>query len=163
MGSLRLIASVLFLLTVLLPGQGVAQEPDPADGPTFVAHDVEPVLANQEELGHVLRRVYPSGYRDTGLDVTALLWVYVARDGSVGATQVLKSTGYDVFDRAAEQVANAMSFDPALKNDEPIAVWVQKAIKFDSGDSGGFLEGPALVADDVVQARDSAKKQEDKQ
>lgn len=161
MGSLKLYAPAILLLAVLLPQPGWAQDPDPADGPTFIAYDVEPVLSNQEELGHVLRRVYPSGYRDTGLDVTALLWVYVARDGSVGASEVLKSTGYDVFDRAAEQVADAMFFEPALRNDEPIAVWVQKAIQFDSGDSGGFLEGPALVADDVVQARDSARKNQD--
>lgn len=163
MGRLKALVPAVLLVAMLLPGQAFAQDPDPAAGPTFIAYDVEPVLSNQEELGHVLRRVYPSGYRDTGLDVTALMWVYVARDGSVAATQVLKSTGYDVFDRAAEQVAKAMFFEPALRNDEPVGVWVQKAIQFNSGDSGGFLEGPALVADDVVQARDSARKnQEDK-
>ncbi|MBT8462626.1 MAG: energy transducer TonB, partial [Gemmatimonadetes bacterium] len=102
--------------------------------------------------------VYPSGYRDTGLDVTAILWVYVARDGSVGATQVLKSTGYDVFDRAATQVAEAMVFEPALRDGEPLAIWMNQAIHFESGESGGFLEGPALVADDVVRARDSVSK-----
>ncbi len=156
--GLRLLLPVLVLLA-LTPARDVrAQDPDPADGPVFVAYDVEPTIANGEELGHVMRRVYPSGYRDTGLDVTAILWVFVARDGSVGATQVLKSTGYDVFDRAATQVAEAMVFEPALRDGEPLAVWMNQAIHFESGDSGGFLEGPALVAEDVVRARDSVSK-----
>lgn len=157
MPGFRLLASVLVLLTLLPAHRLLAQDPDPADGPVFVAYDVEPTITNSEELGHVMRRVYPSGYRDTGLDVTAILWVFVARDGSVGAARVLKSTGYDVFDRAATQVAEAMSFDPALRDGEPVAIWMNKAIHFKSGDSGGFLEGPALVAEDVVRARDSAR------
>ncbi|MGB5673504.1 MAG: TonB family protein, partial [Gemmatimonadota bacterium] len=66
--------------------------------------------------------VYPSGYRDSGLDVTAILWVYVARDGTVGAFEVLKSNGYGVFDRAAEQVVSAMLFEPALRDGEPLAI-----------------------------------------
>jgi TonB family protein len=157
----RLLVAVLVLL-VLLPAPGAfAQDPDPADGPVFVARDVEPTITNEEELGHVLRRVYPSGYRDTGLDVTAILWLYVARDGSVGATKVLKSTGYDVFDRAATQVGEAMVFEPALRDGEPVAVWMNQAIKFNSGDSGGFLEGPAFVADDVVRERDSIRNNQD--
>ena len=114
MSGRRLLVPFLVLL-VLFPARRVsAQDPDPADGPVFVAHDVEPTITNGEELGHVLRRVYPSGYRDTGLDVTAILWVFVARDGTVGGSQVLQSSGYGVFDRAATQVAEAMVFGPAL-------------------------------------------------
>ena len=156
MPGFRLLAAMVVLLALMPAHRVFAQDPDPADGPVFVAHDVAPTISNSEELGHVMRRVYPSGYRDTGLDVTTILWVYVARDGSVGATRVLKSSGYDVFDRAAEQVGQAMAFDPALRDDEPIAVWMNQVIHFKSGDSGGFLEGPALVAEDVVRARDDA-------
>jgi TonB family protein len=146
-------------LAVLLPTQRVsAQDPDPADGPVFVAHDVEPTITNGDDLKHVLRRVYPSGYRDTGLDVTTVLWVYVGRDGSVGATRVLTSSGYEVFDRAATQVAEAMVFEPALRDGEPLAVWIHQAVHFKSGESGRFLEGPALVVEDVIDSRDSIAK-----
>ncbi len=141
MPGLRLLVPVLLLLALMPARQVFAQDPDPADGPVFVAHDVEPTVNNSEELGHVMRRVYPSGYRDTGLDVTTILWVYVARDGAVGATQVLKSSGYDVFDRAAEQVGQAMSFDPALRDGEPVAVWMNQVVHFKSGDSGRISRG----------------------
>ena len=162
MPGLRLLVPVLVLFALLPAHRVFAQDPDPADGPVFVARDVEPTITNGGELQHVLRRVYPSGYRDTGLDVTAILWVYVARDGSVGAFKVLQSSGYDVFDRAAEQVVEAMVFEPALRDSEPVAVWMHQAIHFKSGESGRFLEGPALVAEDVVRARDSiANRNED--
>jgi len=160
--GLRLFVPVLVLLTVLPTHRVFAQDPDPADGPVFVARDVEPTITNGEELNHVLRRVYPSGYRDTGLEVTTIMWVYVARDGSVGASKVLESSGYDVFDRAAEQVVEAIVFEPALRDSEPVAVWMHQAVHFKSGDSGRFLEGPAMVADDVVRSRDSTEnRQED--
>ena len=162
MPGLRLLVPVLVLFALLPAHRVFAQDPDPADGPVFVARDVEPTITNGGELQHVLRRVYPSGYRDNGLDVTAILWVYVARDGSVGAFKVLQSSGYDVFDRAAEQVVEAMVFEPALRDSEPVAVWMHQAIHFKSGESGRFLEGPALVAEDVVRARDSiANRNED--
>ena len=155
--------AVLVLLLALLPTDRVfAQDPDPADGPVFVARDVEPTLENTEELKHILRRVYPSGYRDTGLDVTTILWVYVEADGRVGSCEVLRSSGYVVFDRAAEQLAECMLFTPALRDNEPLGVWIHQAVHFKSGDSGNFGEGPAMVADDVVRSRDSAQnRQED--
>ncbi len=156
MPGLRPLVPILVLLALLPTHRVFAQDPDPADGPVFVACDVEPTITNGEELSHVLRRVYPSGYRDTGLDVTTILWVYVARDGSVGASEVLKSSGYAVFDRAAMQVAAAMFFEPALRDSEPVAVWMHQVVHFKSGEGGRFLEGPAMVADDVVRARDSA-------
>ena len=154
---------VVLALALLLPTQRVsAQDPDPADGPVFVARDVEPTITNGEELNHVLRRVYPSGYRDTGLEVTTIMWVYVARDGSVGASKVIEPGGHAGLDRAAEQVVEAIVFEPALRDSEPVAVWMHQAVHFKSGDSGRFLEGPAMVADDVVRSRDSTEnRQED--
>jgi TonB family protein len=122
MPRLRLLLPVMLLLAFVPTPGLLAQDLSPADGPVFIAHDVAPTITNSGELSHVLRRVYPSGYRDTGLDVTAILWVYVARDGTVGAFEVLKSNGYGVFDRAAEQVVSAMLFEPALRDGEPLAI-----------------------------------------
>lgn len=133
------------LLALMSPQALAGQDPDPADCPTFVARDTEPTIKNMDELAQVLKRVYPSGYRDTGLDVSTILWVFVGSDGTVGATEVLKTSGYDVFDRAAQQLADAMEFDPALRGEEPVGVWINQVINFDSGDSGRFLEGPALL------------------
>ncbi|MHC4091875.1 MAG: energy transducer TonB [Planctomycetota bacterium] len=146
------LGAVLVLLA-FLPTQLFAQEaePEPAAGPVYVARDVEPTLTNQDELKHLLNRAYPSGYRDTGLDVTTIVWVYVEPDGTVGACEVLTSSGYEVFDRAATQVAEGMIFTPALREDEPVGVWINQAIRFKSGESGRFLEGPALMGEDLAK------------
>ncbi len=137
------IASLLVLLALLPLGRVFAQDSVKVEGPVYVARDVEPTLKNGEELKQFLHRVYPSGYRDTGLDVTTILWVYVGLEGAVGACEVLKSSGYDVFDHAAEQVAEGMLFTPALREGEPVGVWINQAVRFKSGASGRFLEGPA--------------------
>ena len=154
------IAGLLAVLAVLPMGSLLAQ--DPADGPTYIARDVEPVIKNMEELTFVMRRVYPAGYRDTGLDVTAIMWVYVSPDGTVGGRRVLKSSGYAVFDQAAEKLVDAMVFTPALRSDEPIGVWINQAVRFDSGDSGRFMEGPALLAEEHVDMDRGQGKDEDK-
>ncbi|MBK5096928.1 MAG: TonB family protein [Gemmatimonadetes bacterium] len=98
---------------------------------------------NAEEVGQLLNRSYPSGYRDIGLDVTTVLWVFVTTDGTVGASQVLKTSGYDVFDGAAMRVAGKMGYSPAQLGDEPVAVWVNQAIHFKSAEAGQLLDAPA--------------------
>jgi TonB family protein len=150
----------LTVLLALLPLTGVLAQ-DPADGPTYIARDVEPTIKNMEELALVMRSVYPAGYRDTGLDVTAIMWVYVNPDGTTGGRKVLKSTGYAVFDQAAEKLVDAMVYTPALRDGEPIGVWINQAVKFDSGDSGRFMEGPALLAEEHVDMDRGHGKDED--
>ncbi len=142
------IAGLLVLLALLPISRVSAQDSVKVEGPVYVARDVEPTIRNGKELRRIMRRVYPSGYRDTGLDVTAIMWVYVEADGTVGAREVLKSSGYDVFDRAAEQLTDGMLFTPALREGEPLGVWINQAIHFKSGDTGHFLEGPALLAEE---------------
>lgn len=147
---------VLLVLAVLLPlGSAFAQEDPKEAGPTFIARDVEPTLKNSKDVRRVMRRVYPSGYRDTGIQATTIMWVYVEPDGTVGARQVLKTSGYEVFDQAAGTLVDAMEFTPATRDGEPLGVWINQAIHFKSGESGGFLEGPALLAEEPEEPEDS--------
>lgn len=146
----------LILLALPAGGSLEAQEsPAKTEGPAYIARDVEPAIKKMQDLKRIMRRVYPSGYRDTGLDVTSIMWVYVEPDGTVGGHQVLKSSGYEVFDRAAEQVVEGMVFTPALRNGEPVGVWVNQAVHFKSGESGRFLEGPALLAEEPQEVQNS--------
>ena len=149
------IAGLLALLALLPIGPVFAQEAAPDAGPVYIARDVEPAITNGKELRRIMRRVYPSGYRDTGLDVTAIMWVYVELDGTVGAREVLKSSGYDVFDRAAEQLTESMLFTPALREGEPLGVWINQAIRFESGEGGRFMEGPALLAEEPKEPEEA--------
>lgn len=145
----RRLGVFLLLCLAFLPSDRVvaqnAADSLKAAGPVFIARDAEPTLKNAKEVKLLLERLYPSGYRDTALDVTVVLWLFVEADGTVGACQVLKSSGYTVFDSAAEQVAEGMVFNPATYQDEPVGVWINQAIHFKSTDTGRLLEGPRSV------------------
>ena len=128
---------ILLTLLALVPANRASaqeQETDLADGPVFVARDTEPVLKNQTAVLQMLGRVYPNQLRLTGQEATVVLWLLVEEDGTVGACQVLKSGGNPGFDEAAQEVAGIMEFEPATLGGEPVAVWIQQAIKFQPGD-----------------------------
>ena len=99
------LAGLLVLLALLPTHRVFAQAPNPADGPVFVARDVEPVLENTVEVQQALGREYPESMRLTGHEATIILWLFVEKDGTVGASQVLKSSEYPAFDEAATKVA----------------------------------------------------------
>lgn len=124
----------LVLLALLPVSRVAAQDSVQVEGPVFVARDVEPSLKNTTEVLQLLGRVYPESLRLTGQEATVVLWLLVEEDGTVGASQVLVSGGNPGFDDAAQQVAEEMEFEPAKLNDEPVAVWIQQAIKFQPGD-----------------------------
>ena len=161
MSAPRILTAGVTLLALIPVAALPAQETDPADGPTFVAHDVKPVLANQDEVVQLLKRAYPAGYRSTGLDVTAVLWVFVDEEGKVGKSQILKSSGYDVFDGAAMEVAGGMVFAPAQSAGEPVAVWINQAIHFKSAEGGQHLSGPAGIGAEKKRPEEAMKEEKD--
>ena len=128
------LAGLLVLLALLPTHRVFAQDPNPADGPVFVARDVEPVLENTVEVQQALGREYPESMRLTGHEATVVMWLFVEKDGTVGASQVLKSSEYPAFDEAATKVAERMVFTPAMWKGEPVAVWINQAIVFKPGD-----------------------------
>ena len=54
----------------------------------------------------------------------------ILRDGSVGRTKVMRSTGYSVLDQSAEKGVKTWKFHPALKNGEPIVTCIQIPVLF---------------------------------
>lgn len=101
-----------------------------SERPTFIPRDVEPRAINDAEIQRLLKKKYPEPLRDAGIGGQVVLWIYVNREGRVERAQVQGSSGYESFDRAARDVALQMQFRPALNRDQPIGVWVQRAINF---------------------------------
>jgi TonB family protein len=127
--------AILFTPLILLTtANAPAQEPDLSEGPVYVARDTEPKLKNETVVRQALMRSYPDALRLTGQDGTVIMWLLVEEDGTVGAHQVLVSGGNEAFDEAAQQVAEVMEFEPATRDGEPVAVWIQQAVKFKAGD-----------------------------
>lgn len=99
-------------------------------GPSFIPYDVPPRLKNGAEIQRILQSEYPGSLRQAGLGGTVVLWILVDVEGQVVESQVHVSSGRKEFDEAAQRVASAMFFQPALNRDKKTAVWVQQAITF---------------------------------
>jgi protein TonB len=96
----------------------------------FVPVTVRPSLANGDALLRELRRRYPPPLRDVGLEGTVVLWVRVTEDGGVVDARVKETSGHDLFDEVALDVAQLMRFRPAQNLDRPVSVWVAIPVTF---------------------------------
>ena len=102
----------------------------PADRPSFIPFDTDPVLLNGDEVTRILQREYPRTLRDAGIEGRVELWLYVTEDGTVGNFEVKTSSGNMLFDEAAGKVVPSLRFTPAKNRDKVTAVWVSQWVTF---------------------------------
>lgn len=104
---------------------------DVSSEPVFTPYTVEPELRNRPEVTEVLQREYPDELRAAGIGGTTVVYLYVDRDGKVGNVRTAGSSGHEVLDAAALEVARAFQFTPALNRDQEVPVWIQIPVVFD--------------------------------
>ena len=73
---------------------------------------------------------YPRMARRRGYEGTVLIKVLVNRDGKVNEVKVIQSSGYDVLDRSALNTVKDWSFEPGMKGDRAVEMWVVVPIRF---------------------------------
>lgn len=103
----------------------------PSDRPSFIPYDTPPRLKNAAEVQRLLQRYYPRNLKDAGIGGTVTLWIYVDESGKVQKSVVKESSGHAALDGAAQQVADAMVFQPAMNRDKRTDVWVSQNITFE--------------------------------
>ena len=83
-----------------------------------------------EELPEAIVRVAPRYPDDWGKGVegTVMVQALVLRDGTVGATRIVKSI--PMLDEAAAASVRQWRFKPAMAKGQPVAVWVAVPVKF---------------------------------
>ena len=102
----------------------------PADRPSFIPFDTDPILLNSGEVTRILEREYPRTLKDAGIGGSVELWLYVTEGGSVGNFEVKTSSGNPLLDEAAGKVVQAMKFTPAKNREKVTAVWVSQTVTF---------------------------------
>lgn len=112
------------------PPEGTEGEGGQDERPEFIPYDVAPELKNPAEVRRHLQQVYPPSLKKSNIGGTVILWIYVDREGQVRKSRVQKSSGYEALDEAAHEVADRMSFTPAMNRDKRTPVWVQQRIEF---------------------------------
>jgi len=110
-------------------------QPDPIPPPHFTPHDVAPRLLNRLEVKETLLELYPGSLEVMRVGGAVTLWLYVDTEGQVIRTVLRESSQFEAFNRAAEAVARSMRFSPAQQSGNPVAVWVQQSIRFQTMDT----------------------------
>lgn len=73
---------------------------------------------------------YPLSARRRGYQGTVTLEVLVDRHGRVKDQRVSESSGYDVLDRAAVSSVRSWEFEPGIRGDQKIDMWVKIPVRF---------------------------------
>ena len=117
---------------VLVPEPQITITPDQEAGEGIVAAGVTQKLAPRLDPSHV--NAMPELPRTLGGIVGAIalkLRILVLPDGSVGDTQVVRSTGQrDIDELAVNWVRNTWRYLPASANGKPMAAWTTIIVRF---------------------------------
>ena len=73
---------------------------------------------------------YPGLARKRGQEGTVLLQVLVNREGRVDALEIEVSSGFVLLDRAAEKAVRRWLFDPAVRGQQKVSMWVRVPVTF---------------------------------
>ena len=83
-------------------------------------HDVKPRLANADEVGHLLKTLYPPTLRNTGAGGTTEVAILLDASGTTRHARVVRSSPFPALDTATVSVARAMRFRPARQGSCPV-------------------------------------------
>lgn len=74
---------------------------------------------------------YPAVARRRGFQGNVVLEVLVGPDGNVIELHVLSSSGYPILDRAAKSSVKNWIFEPGMRGQEKVEMWVRVPIRFE--------------------------------
>jgi TonB family protein len=101
-----------------------------ADAPTFTPYTVRPDITNRTEVARALEDAYPRELRDEGIGGTVNVWFLIDETGAVRRAMVNETSGHELLDDAALEVAETIEFTPAMNRDKNVAVWISLPITF---------------------------------
>lgn len=78
---------------------------------------------------------YPELLWDAGVEGETLLRLFVDAEGRVDTARVERTSGHPEFDSAAVSGAHDLRFEPALRDEQPVGVWVLLPVQFELPDS----------------------------
>jgi TonB family protein len=89
--------------------------------------------SNAESTPHFVHQPkpdYPAEARQQGWEGTVTLRLEMLADGTVGAVEVARSSGYPLLDTTAQQAATTWRHKPAMHNGQPVTRWVSLQVHF---------------------------------
>jgi TonB family protein len=122
----------------LPPELSSAREPvqNLSAAPTFTPYTERPDIINREAVILLLEEEYPPELRTQGIGGTVMVWTFIDEGGGVEKVQLDRSSGHEALDEAALRVVEQVEFTPALKDGEPVPVWISFPITFTTAQKG---------------------------
>jgi TonB family protein len=74
---------------------------------------------------------YPGWARRKGLEGLLVVALEILENGSVGRWKIMRSTGEEALDQAAEKAFLTWKFQPSIKNGRPVKTCIQVPIRFE--------------------------------
>ena len=74
--------------------------------------------------------LYPILARKRGYQGTVILDVFIDKNGRVADIKVSSSSGYAILDKAARAAVANWLFEPGMKGEEKIEMWVKVPVRF---------------------------------
>ncbi len=128
----RLLVPALLML-LLLPARGLRAQDGCCllvpEGETGVRVDRAPAPVNGDQIQAAMQQVADDGMDRQWEGRRALIWVRVGETGGVQDTRVSRSSGDSALDRALLAAVAVARFQPAILDDEPLAVWIEIPVR----------------------------------
>jgi len=103
--------------------------PEREDIPVFVPHDQHPEpVGGYVSIQRNLR--YPEIARKAGTEGRVLVWAKINEKGEVIKMRIMTSLGPNGCDEAAMDAIGKTQWKPAMKDDQPITVWIAVPVEF---------------------------------
>lgn len=123
------VASVCFAFALL---QGCASAPEGSSGaaqaPSVRIYELSDVQVIPK-VAYAVAPQYPFTLPEAGIHAEVILWTVVHADGTVGDVTVETSTNAE-FNQSAIDAVKQWKFEPALRNDEPVACRIRVPVEF---------------------------------
>jgi TonB family protein len=107
-------------------GSGIASGSPNGTGEKPARHGISRAPVPEKVSGGV----YPAAARRDLHEGVVLVKVKVRADGLVGEVQLAHSSGYEDLDFAALKAAKKWRFEPALRDGEAVATWLEVPVKY---------------------------------
>jgi protein TonB len=99
----------------------------------------EPLIAGVDDVTYpervaesYVKPEYPENARKEKIEGLVILQIIVKKDGAVGGTTVLRSPDPDLgFEEAAIKAVEQWKYKPAMKNDQPVDVYLTVQVSFE--------------------------------
>ncbi|MEM7415522.1 MAG: energy transducer TonB [Gemmatimonadota bacterium] len=90
-----------------------------------------PEMIDRDRSSRLLQSAYPRHLQRRGVGGIVWLRLWVDESGLPGQASVLHTSGVDVLDRVATNIAPRFMFEPALEDGEPVGKWIEFPVLFE--------------------------------